>query len=76
MDVPQKHKGKKRVVTIYGIVALLIVVAFLLTLSTSNAALTMAKKSKLANETEQVQAAVAVTTPSTASTRQHPTTPR
>ncbi len=59
MDVPQKHKGKKRVVTIYGIVALLIVVAFLLTLSTSNAALTMAKKSKLANETEQVKAAVA-----------------
>jgi len=59
METPQKPAGKKRVVTIYGVVALLIVLAVLLTvMPIGGRVFTAAKKARLASEFTQIQTAV------------------
>src|ERR1700677_2749998 len=59
METPQKPFEKKRVVTIYGVVALLIVLALLLTLQpTGGVVFTAAKKAMVADRFKQIQIAV------------------
>jgi type II secretory pathway pseudopilin PulG len=59
METPQKPFEKKRIVTIYGVVALLIVLALLLTLQpTGGAVFTAAKKAMVAERFNQIQTAL------------------